>query len=117
IFDSFVEGFVGATRKLVVGDPSKPETQLGPMVSANQRATVEEYLSDARAQGSRFACGGERLPAKGYYLQPTVLLDVAKADHCWREEIFGPVVCVTPFEDEAQMVRDVNALADGLSAS
>jgi betaine-aldehyde dehydrogenase len=117
IFDSFMERFVAATNKLVVGDPTRPETQLGPMVSASQRATVEEYLSDARVRGSRFACGGQRPPGKGYYLQPTVLLDVDKADRCWREEIFGPVVCVTPFEDEAQMLRDVNASPYGLSGS
>ena len=117
IFDSFVEGFVAATKKLVVGDPTRPETQVGPMVSANQRAAVEEYLSDARTRNSRFGCGGERLPGKGYYLQPTVLLNINKADRCWREEIFGPVVCVTPFKDEAQMLRDVNDSPYGLSGS
>jgi betaine-aldehyde dehydrogenase len=117
IFEPFVDSFLAATKKLVVADPSKPETQLGPMVSASQRATVEEYLSDARARGSKFACGGGRLAGKGFYLQPTVLLDVNKTDRCWREEIFGPVVCLTPFDDEAQMLRDVNASPYGLSGS
>jgi acyl-CoA reductase-like NAD-dependent aldehyde dehydrogenase len=117
IFEPFVDGFVAATKKLVVGDPAKPETQLGPMVSGAQRAAVEEYLSDARARGSNFACGGGRLASKGFYLQPTVLLDVDKADRCWREEIFGPVVCLSPFDDEAQMLRDVNASPYGLSGS
>jgi betaine-aldehyde dehydrogenase len=117
IFDGFVERFVAATRKLVVGDPAKPETQLGPMVSSGQRAAVEEYLSDARKHGSRFACGGERLPGKGYFLQPTVLLEVDKTQRCWTEEIFGPVVCITPFEEEASMLRDVNASPYGLSGS
>jgi betaine-aldehyde dehydrogenase len=117
IFEPFVDGFVSATKKLVVGDPAKSETQLGPLVSINQRATVEEYLCDARAQGSKFACGGGRLPGKGFYVQPTVLLGVGKADRCWQEEIFGPVVCITPFEDEAQMLREVNASPYGLSGS
>jgi len=117
IYEPFVEKFVAATRKLIVGDPTKAETQLGPMVSAGQRATVEEYLADARARGSRFACGGGRAHPKGYYLEPTVLLNVDKADRCWREEIFGPVVCVTPFDDEGQMIRDVNASPYGLSGS
>jgi betaine-aldehyde dehydrogenase len=117
IFEPFVEGFVSATKKLVVGDPTKPETQLGPLVSASQRATVEDYLSDARAHGSKFACGGSRLPGKGFYLQPTVLLGVGKEDRCWREEVFGPVVCITPFDDEVQMLREVNASAYGLSGS
>lgn len=117
IFESFVERFVAATRRLVVGDPTKSETQLGPLVSAGQRATVEEFLDDARQRGSRFACGGGRLPGKGYYLEPAVLLDVGKQDRCWREEIFGPVAAIVPFDDEAEMIRDVNASPYGLSGS
>ena len=117
VCEAFVDRFIVATKLLLVGDPAKPETQLGPLVSAAQRATVEEFLADARQRGSRFACGGGRPRAKGYYLQPTVLLDVRKDDRCWREEIFGPVVCITPFDDEAQMIRDVNASPYGLSGS
>jgi acyl-CoA reductase-like NAD-dependent aldehyde dehydrogenase len=117
IYEPFVERFTAATKKLAVGDPSKPETQLGPLVSAGQRTSVEEYLTDARKQKSKFASGGNRPPGKGYYLEPTVLLDVAKTDRCWREEIFGPVVCVTPFDDEEQMIREVNASPYGLSGS
>lgn len=117
IYEPFVEKFVAATNKLVVGDPEKPETQLGPLVSASQRNSVEEYLANARKHGSKFAAGGNRPASKGYYLEPTVLLDVAKTDRCWREEIFGPVVCVTPFDDEDQMIRDVNASPYGLSGS
>jgi acyl-CoA reductase-like NAD-dependent aldehyde dehydrogenase len=117
IFEPFVESFVAATRKLVIGDPSREETQLGPMVSASQRSTVEEYLTDARAQGSSFTCGGGRLSGKGYFLEATVLLGVGKNDRCWREEIFGPVVCLAPFEDEANMLQEVNASPYGLSGS
>jgi acyl-CoA reductase-like NAD-dependent aldehyde dehydrogenase len=117
IYEPFVERFTAATKKLVVGDPAKAETQLGPLVSASQRNSVEEYLADARKQRSKFATGGNRPSGKGYYLEPTVLLDVAKTDRCWHEEIFGPVVCVTPFDDEDQMIRDVNASPYGLSGS
>jgi len=117
IYEPFVERFIAATKKLVVGDPARPETQLGPLVSAGQRTSVEEYLTDARKRGSKFASGGNRPPGKGFYLEPTVLLDVAKTDRCWREEIFGPVVCVTPFDDEDQMISDVNASPYGLSGS
>jgi betaine-aldehyde dehydrogenase len=117
IYEPFVERFIAATKKLVVGDPTKSETQLGPLVSSAQRASVEEYLSDARKQKSKFAIGGNRPSGKGYFLEPTVLLDVAKTDRCWREEIFGPVVCVSPFDDEDQMIRDVNASPYGLSGS
>ncbi|MHB1308572.1 MAG: aldehyde dehydrogenase family protein [Limisphaerales bacterium] len=117
IFEPFVEKFVAATRKLVVGDPAQAETQLGPLVSGDQRAAVEEFLADARTRGSRFECGGDRPHAKGFYLAPTVLLDVGKEDRCWREEIFGPVVAITPFDDEASMLREVNASPYGLSGS
>lgn len=117
IYQPFVEKFVAATKKLIVGDPSEPETQLGPLVSAGQRTTVEEFLSDAKAHGSSFACGGSRPHPKGFFLEPTVLLDVAKNHRCWREEIFGPVVCLTPFDDEEQMLREVNDSPYGLSGS
>jgi betaine-aldehyde dehydrogenase len=117
IFDEFMQRFISATKKLVVGDPTKVETQLGPLVSGGQRQTVEDYLTDARKQGSQFACGGGRPHLRGYYLEPTVLLDVKKTDRCWSEEIFGPVVCITSFEDEAQMIRDVNESPYGLSGS
>ena len=117
VYEPFVEKFVAATKKLVVGDPTKTETQLGPLVSAGQRASVEEFLADARQRGSEFACGGGRPAGRGFYLEPTVLLGVDKADRCWREEIFGPVVCLTPFDDEAQMIREVNDSPYGLSGS
>jgi acyl-CoA reductase-like NAD-dependent aldehyde dehydrogenase len=117
IYEPFVEKFVAATRKLVVGDPSRAETQLGPLVSAGQRATVEGFLADARKCGSKFACGRGRPQGQGYYLDPTVLLDIGKDDRCWTEEIFGPVVAISPFDDEAQMIRDVNASPYGLSGS
>jgi len=74
-------------------------------------------VADARKHGSKFACGGGRPNGKGFYLEPTVLLDLAKKDRCWREEIFGPVVAIAPFDDEAQMLRDVNASPYGLSGS
>ncbi len=117
IYEPFVGKFVAATKKLIVGDPTKTETQLGPMVSASQREAVEGYLTEARARGHTFACGGGRLPTKGYYLEPTVLLGVDKTARCWREEIFGPIVCIVSFDDEAQMIRDVNASPYGLSGS
>ncbi|GDY23492.1 phenylacetaldehyde dehydrogenase [Verrucomicrobiota bacterium] len=134
VYEAFVERFVAATRKLIVGDPTRDATQLGPLVSASQRASVEDFLTDAQQCGTKFACGGSRFgvppsggsgalppasgtPNKGYYLQPTVLLDVDQTTRCWREEIFGPVVCLVPFDDEAQMLRDVNASPYGLSGS
>ncbi len=117
VFEGFVERFVAATGKLVVGDPADEGTQLGPLVSAGQRASVEGYLEDARRTGARFAVGGGRRAGRGYYLEPAVLLNVGPGDRCWREEIFGPVVAIVPFDDEAAMLREVNDTPYGLSGS
>ncbi len=117
IFEPFVERFVSATRKLVVGDPAQAETQIGPLVASAQRDTVEGFLAEARSGGAKFVCGGGRPHPRGYFLEPTVLVDVPKSARCWREEIFGPVVCLTPFEDEGEMLREVNASPYGLSGS
>lgn len=117
VYEAFVEKFVAATARLTVGDPSQETTQIGPLVSAGQRSGVEEFLADARTNGSTFAFGGNRPDTKGYYLEPTVLLDVGKNDRCWREEIFGPVVSITPFDDETAMLAEVNASPYGLSGS
>jgi len=117
IFEMFLDRFVEATRRLVVGNPRDPATQIGPLVSAAQRESVEEFLDDARHHGSRFVCGGGRPQRRGYYLEPTVLTGVGHGDRCWREEIFGPVVCVMPFDEEASMIQEVNASTYGLSGS
>ena len=117
VFEAFMERFIAATRALVVGDPSLEATQLGPMASAGQREVVEGYLADARARGTRFACGGGRPAGRGFYMEPTVLVGVGRGDRCWREEIFGPVVAVVPFDDEAAMLREVNDSPYGLSGS
>ena len=117
VFDMFVELFVAATQKLRVGDPSKDDTQLGPLVSAAQRQTSEEYIEEARRASRVVACGGRRPLPAGFFLEPTVLLGVEPTDRVWREEVFGPVVCIRPFDDEAQMLREVNDSPYGLSGS
>ena len=117
VFDRFVELFVDATRKLVVNDPTKDSTQIGPLVSASQRHAAEEFIEGAKKAGRIIASGGERPFTGGFYLQPTVLLNVEPSDRVWQEEVFGPVVCIRPFDDEAQMLREVNDSRYGLSGS
>jgi len=113
IFDAFVDKFIAATRGLRVGDPSRDDTQLGPLVSKSQRETVEEFLSSTKAA----ITGGKRPSSKGYYLQPAVVLNVEPTERIWREEVFGPVVCIRAFDDEKQMLAEVNASPYGLSGS
>jgi betaine-aldehyde dehydrogenase len=116
-FDRFVELFLAATKKIVVDDPAKDATQVGPLVSANQRAVSEEFIEGARKAGRMIAFGGKRPLPKGFFLEPTVALGVEPADRIWQEEVFGPVVCIRPFDDEEQMLREVNASRYGLSGS
>jgi betaine-aldehyde dehydrogenase len=116
-FDRFVERFVAATRKVVVGDPADERTQVGPLVSMRQRDTVESYLKATAPPRHRFACGGDRPCDRGYFLSLTVLLGCEPSDPVWREEVFGPVVCIRPFDDEQQMLREVNDSPYGLSGS
>src|SRR5688572_20458917 len=117
VFDEFVHRFVSATCAIVVGDPAEEKTQVGPLVSHQQRQTVEEFLAVARDGQRRIVCGGGRARERGFFLEPTVVLDCETSDRIWTEEVFGPVVCVRPFDDEEQMLREVNASPYGLSGS
>ena len=117
VFDRFVELFLEATKNLCVGDPAKEATHIGPLVSARQRDISEEFIAEAKSRGRRLAGGGTRPIDKGWFLSPAVLLDVEPTDRVWCEEVFGPVVCIRPFTDEGQMLREVNASRYGLSAS
>ena len=119
VYERFVERFVEATRKIVVGDPALEQTQVGPLVSDGQRKSVEGYLKTATLPRHRFAVGGGRPSdtGRGYYLNLTVVLGCEPSDRIWREEVFGPVVCIRPFEDEGQMLREVNDSPYGLSGS
>ncbi len=116
-FDQFVELFIAETKKIVVGDPAKEATQVGPLVSANQRAVSEEFIEGARKAGRVIACGGRRPLPKGFYLEPTIVLGAEPSDRVWQEEVFGPVVCIRPFDDEEKMLKEVNASRYGLSGS
>jgi betaine-aldehyde dehydrogenase len=117
IFDKFVEKFIAATKALRVGDPAQENTQIGPLISAAQRKISEDFIAEAAKAGRVVAAGGGRPFDKGFYLEPTVLLGVEPGDRVWREEVFGPVVCLRPFEDEAQMLSEVNDSRYGLSGS
>jgi betaine-aldehyde dehydrogenase len=116
-YDAFVEKFVASTRQLRVDDPVREATQIGPLVSADQRKGVEEFIEGVRGARRTIACGGGRPYPRGYYLEPAVVLQPEVSDRVWREEVFGPVVCIRPFDDEAAMLREVNDTPYGLSGS
>lgn len=117
IYGEFLERFQAATSALVVGDPKEETTQLGPMVSEAQRRSVEEFISSAKNDGRKIAHGGTRPFDRGAYLEPTIISEPELDDRVWREEIFGPVACIRTFENEDQLIREVNDSPYGLSGS
>ncbi len=123
VYDAFVQKFVNKAEALRCGDPLDESTQQGALVSAAHHAKVLSYVDLARAEGGRILCGGERpknLPGRcsgGFFLRPTVIEGLAATCRTQREEIFGPVVTVTPFDDDDDAVRLANDSPYGLSAS
>ena len=117
VYDQFVERFIATTKQLRVDDPANAQTQIGPMVSTAQRASVEDFLANARQANRKIAWGGERKFTKGAFLEPAVILEPELNDRVWREEIFGPVACIRPFDSEDQLLREVNDTPYGLSGS
>ena len=117
----FVERFAEATRRLRVGDPLDPATQVGSLISAAHRERVCGYLEIGRQEGARLVCGGE-IPregplARGAFLTPALFDRVEPGMRIAQEEIFGPVVAVLPFRDEAHAVELANDSEYGLSGS
>jgi aldehyde dehydrogenase (NAD+) len=117
--DEMVEALAEEFRRVRVGDPFDPASQLGPLVSERQRARVEYYLAKGRQEGAVVAAGGgrpEHLP-RGYYVEPTVFGNVDNSSTIAQEEIFGPVLTVIPADDEDHAVELANDTIYGLNAS
>ncbi|MEO9685394.1 MAG: betaine-aldehyde dehydrogenase [Tateyamaria sp.] len=100
----------------VIGDPQDPETSFGPMVSERQLGIVEGYIAKGQVEGARLVYGGNRIKDDGFYIEPTVFADVTDDMSIAREEIFGPVMAVLDFEDEADVMTRANATDFGLAA-
>ena len=123
IHDEFVDRFVAATRELVLGDPSDEATSVGALVSMQHREKVEGYIRLASEEGGTVLTGGRRpesLPPRvrdGWFLEPTVITGLSSTCRTTTEEIFGPVVTVTPFDSETEAIECANATRYGLSAT
>src|SRR5690349_19822479 len=115
-YDEFMTHLQSAVEGMKVTDPSDPDSEMGPLISAQQRETVQGYLdgADVAFTGSAPSDGSF---ADGFWMPPTVVLNEDPAARIWREEVFGPVVAVMPFEDEAEAVRLANDTEFGLSGS
>ncbi len=109
VYDDFLEGFVEATRSVKVGDPADDATEMGPLISAQHRETVASFVNGARFQGD--------VPDGPGFWFPCTVVEATNDDRVAREEVFGPVAAVIPFEDEADAIRIANDTPYGLSGS
>ncbi|GAB7526375.1 aldehyde dehydrogenase [Paraburkholderia sp. 2C] len=120
IYDVFVERLVAGAKRLRVGDPSLDTTQMGPLISASHRESVERYVALGLEEGGRLLCGGERPTGgnreHGYFYLPTILEGLPNTARICREEIFGPVLVAMPFDDEASLIAQANDSVFGLAA-
>jgi acyl-CoA reductase-like NAD-dependent aldehyde dehydrogenase len=116
-YDEFVEAAAAITDRLVLGDPAEATTQVGPMRSAAGRARVERHLADATGKGAKVVVGGSPIDRDGFFFQPTVVRDVDHTMLLMREETFGPVLPIMPYDDIDEAFRLAADTPYGLGAS
>src|SRR5579885_1874721 len=119
VYEEFVQRFASRTEALHVGQPLDEQTEVGPLISAGQRQRALDYVALGRQEGAQVVSGGT-VPAhagEGYFLQPAILTDVDHHMRVAQEEIFGPVVCILPFDTEEEAVRLANDVPYGLAGS
>lgn len=117
IADQLIRRVVALTRELRVGDPTRPDTDLGPLTTAGQRDIVARQVTDALAAGARALTGGERPEGPGYFYPPTVLVDVTDDMEVMVEETFGPVMPIVVVDDLDEGIARANRSRFGLTAS
>ena len=118
----FVERLVEGARRLRVGDPADERTQMGPLITAAHRASIERHVQTAQDDGGRLLCGGRRpaggLYERGWFYEPTIVEGLDNASRLAQEEVFGPVLLVLPFDDDEDLIAQANdsvyALAAGI---
>jgi betaine-aldehyde dehydrogenase len=121
IYEDFSERFVAAAKAIRVGDPMDDATEVGSLISRDHRERVSAYAEIGANEGARLLCGGKSLAGglydRGAFYEPTVFGEVAPDMRIAQEEIFGPVVCLLPFDTEEEAIRMANASVYGLSGS
>jgi aminomuconate-semialdehyde/2-hydroxymuconate-6-semialdehyde dehydrogenase len=119
IYEEFLQKFVAKTKELVVGDPFDSKTKVGALVGEEHYERVTSYIQLAQEEGGQILTGGRRPEGmdKGYYLKPTIIVGLNRDCRVVREEIFGPVVTILPFDSEEEVIAQANDTHYGLSAS
>jgi aldehyde dehydrogenase (NAD+)/phenylacetaldehyde dehydrogenase len=120
VYGQVAEKLVTMAENMKLGNPLDPTSQMGPLVSKEQLETVRGYIETAKKEGARVLTGGN-IPADseladGYYLQPTILVDLDENCTAVKEEIFGPVLCLMPFEDIDELIERANLTEYGLAS-
>lgn len=120
IYDAFCQELKQRTEAMIIGDPLNPDTQVGALISEKHMHKVLGYIESAQSEGATLLCGGERAVDngldQGFFVKPTVFLDCHEEMSIVRDEIFGPVMSVMTFSDEASVVHAANKTALGLAA-
>jgi phenylacetaldehyde dehydrogenase len=116
IFDKVVEGVAEHAKKINVGSGQEPDTDMGPLISAEQLNRVCGYLESGFSEGAKAVVGGGRHGDKGYFVKPTVLVNTNEKMKVVQEEIFGPVVTAIPFHDPSELITQANDSVYGLAA-
>ncbi|MCP8466426.1 aldehyde dehydrogenase family protein [Pseudomonas sp. ZM23] len=116
-YDEFVEKLAAAVAGMSLGEGMDPSAQINPLVSRKQQRSVLDHIARAGQQGARIVCGGQDVGGDGFYVQPTVLADVTMQMSVARDEVFGPVLAVLPFDDDEQAIEMANDSEYGLGAS
>ncbi|BAN26180.1 aldehyde dehydrogenase [Caballeronia insecticola] len=120
VYGEFMARLVEGARKLRVGDPSRENTQMGPLITAQHRESIEKYVALGLEEGGKLLCGGERPSGdgrdKGFFYLPTIIEGLANDARMCQEEIFGPVLAALPFDDEAALLEQANDSVFGLAA-
>lgn len=116
VFDRVVDGVAATAKKIKVGSGLEPDTTMGPLVSEEQLSRVCNYLEIGMSEGARAMAGGKKVGDRGYFVEPTVLVDTKESMKVVQEEIFGPVVAAIPFDDPEELMSRANDTVYGLAA-
>lgn len=117
IADALAARLADRVTRTVVGDPFKPGVQMGPLTSRAQYERVQRYIARGKADGARLVIEGEAPAGSGYFVQPTIFVDMPAESPLWREEIFGPVLCLRSFDTEDEAIGAANDTEFGLVAT
>ncbi|SAK64833.1 aldehyde dehydrogenase [Caballeronia ptereochthonis] len=120
VYGEFMARLVDGARKLRVGDPTRENTQMGPLITAQHREGIERYVALGLEEGGTLLCGGERPTGdgreKGFFYLPTIIEGLSNEARMCQEEIFGPVLAALPFDDESALLQQANDSVFGLAA-